>query len=145
MLTIFSAASAFILAYKADIASKVIASATYDVLKNTIDFSPLKERLSKFFKKDTDIDTYLETICSQESVNTSKPQRDIEDVFESVTGEKYNEEMFTEIKGWIKENESVLTQVSKMEFSNTNGFNIGVQNAKKNIINISGDYKPNQK
>jgi len=145
MLTIFSAASAFILAYKADIASKVIASATYDVLKNTIDFSPLKERLSKFFKKDTDIDTYLETICSQESVNTSKPQRDIEDVFESVTGEKYNEEMFTEIKGWIKENESVLTQVSKMKFSNTNGFNIGVQNAKKNIINISGDYKPNQK
>jgi hypothetical protein len=145
MFTIFSAVSAFVLAYKADIATKVIASATYDVLKNTIDFSSLKERIRKFFKNDTEVDTYLETICSQESVNTSKPERDIEDVFESVTGEKYNEEMFTEIKGWIKENESVLTQVSTMEFSNTNGFNIGVQNAKKNIINISGDYKPNQK
>ncbi|OXB10201.1 hypothetical protein B0A81_04115 [Flavobacterium plurextorum] len=145
MLTIFSAVSAFVLAYKADIATKVIASATYDVLKNTIDFSSLKERIKKFFKNETEVDTYLETICSQKSVNTSKPQRDIEDVFESVTGEKYNEDIFSEIKEWIKENESVLTQVSTMKFNNTNGFNIGVQNAKKNIINISGDYKPNQK
>ncbi len=145
MLTIFSAVSAFVLAYKADIASKVIASATYDVLKNTIDFSSLKERIKKFFKNDTEVDTYLETICSQASVNTSKPQRDIEDVFESVTGEKYNEDMFTEIKRWIKENESVLTQVSKMDFFKPNGFNIVLNTEKKNIINISGDYKPNQK
>ncbi|MET3029192.1 hypothetical protein ABXT06_21115 [Flavobacterium sp. UW10123] len=145
MITIFSAVSAFVLAHKADIASKVVASATYDIIKNTVDFAGLKKRLTNYFKNDSETDTYLQTICSSESVNVSKPKRDIEDTYESLTGQKFDDKIFEEISSWIKENESQLTKVSAMEFNNTNGFNIGVQNAKKNIINITGDYKPNKK
>lgn len=141
-ISIFSTVCAFLLAYKEDIASKVLASATYDVLKKTLDFSSLKERIKKYFKREDDVEKYLETICNTESKNKEKPYRDIEDSFEKLTGEKYESELFEELKKWIQENETQITSVSKMNFNNESGFNIGVQNAGKNIINIKGDYKP---
>ncbi|MHC0632869.1 hypothetical protein ACYE2N_00490 [Flavobacterium sp. MAHUQ-51] len=132
------------MAEKAGIASKVIASATYDGLKKVLDFSTLKSRISKFFKKEEDADKYIETICNTESKNSSKPFRDVEDCYEEVSGESYNEELYNEVKKWIEENQEQITKVSKMEFENEKGFNIGVQNAGKNIFNIQGDYKPHK-
>jgi len=140
--TIFSSVCAFLLAHKADIASKVIASATYDGLKKVLDFSSLKSRISKFFKKEEDAEKYLETICNAESKNTAMPYRDIEDSFEEITGEKFDSELYNEIKNWVEENQGQISNVSKMEFKNEAGFNIGIQNAGKNILNIQGDYKP---
>lgn len=142
MATIFSSVCAFLLAHKADIASKVIASATYDGLKKVFDFSSLKNRISKFFKKDEDADKYLETICNTESKNVSNPYRDIEDSFEELTGEKFDNELYNEIKNWVEENQAQISNVSKMELKNEGGFNIGIQNAGKNIFNIQGDYQP---
>ncbi|MFC5683593.1 hypothetical protein ACFPTQ_10485 [Flavobacterium sp. GCM10022190] len=144
METIFSSLCAFLMAEKAGIASKVIASATYDGLKKVLDFSTLKSRISKFFKKEEDADKYIETICNTESKNSSKPFRDVEDCYEEVSGESYNEELYNEVKKWIEENQEQITKVSKMEFENEKGFNIGVQNAGKNIFNIQGDYKPHK-
>ncbi len=142
MATIFSSICAFLLANKADIASKVIASATYDGLKKVLDFSSLKSRISKYFKKEEDAEKYLETICNSEPKNTSKPYRDIEDTFEEISGEKFDNELYNEIKNWVEENQGQISNVSKMEFKNEGGFNIGIQNAGKNIFNIQGDYKP---
>lgn len=142
MATIFSSICAFLLANKADIASKVIASATYDGLKKVLDFSSLKSRISKFFKKEEDAEKYLETICNAESKNSAKPYRDIEDSFEEITGDKFDNELYNEIKNWVEENQGQISNVSKMEFKNEGGFNIGIQNAGKNIFNIQGDYKP---
>lgn len=142
MATIFSSVCAFLLANKADIASKVIASATYDGLKKVLDFSSLRTKISKFFKKEEEAEKYLETICNTESKNIAKPYRDIEDSFEDITGEKFDNELYNEIKNWVEENQSQISNVSKMEFKNEGGFNIGIQNAGKNIFNIQGDYKP---
>jgi len=142
METIFSAACAFLLANKASIASKVIASATYDVLKGVLDFSSLKARIMKFFKNENDTEKYLERICDVESKNPSKPYRDIEDSFEELTKGKFDNNLYEELKKWIEENEKQIVRVSnisKMVFKNEGGFNIGVQNAK-NINNIQGDY-----
>lgn len=142
MATIFSSICAFLLANKTAIATKVIASATYDGLKKVLDFSSLKNRIKKFFKKDEDAEKYIETICNTQSKNEAKPYRDIEDSFEELTGEKFDNELFNEIKNWIEENQGQISNVSKMEFQNEGGFNIGIQNAGKNIFNIQGDYKP---
>jgi hypothetical protein len=142
MATIFSSICTFLLANKAAIASKVIASATYDGLKKVLDFSSLKSRISKFFKKEEDAEKYLETICNTESKNTTKPYRDIEDSFEEITGEQFDNELYDEIKNWVEENQGQISNVSKMEFKNEGGINIGIQNAGKNIFNIQGDYKP---
>lgn len=139
--TIFSSLCTFLLAEKAGIASKVIASATYDGLKKVLDFSTLKNRISNFFQKEEDTDKYIEIICNTESKNTSKPFRDVEDSYEEISGKPFNEELYNEVKKWIEENQEQITNVSKMEFKNEKGFNIGIQNAGKNIFNIQGDYK----
>jgi hypothetical protein len=65
----------------------------------------------------------------------------VEDSFEEITGEKFNNELYDEIKKWIEENQGQISNVSKMKFKNEGGFNIGIQNAGKNIYNIQGDYK----
>ena len=142
MATIFSSVCAFLLANQADIASKVIASATYDGLKKVLDFSSLKAKINRFFKKEEDAEKYLETICNTESKNIAKPYRDVEDIFEEMTGDKFDNELYDEIKNWIEENRGQLSNVSKMQFKNESGFNIGIQNAGKNIFNVQGDYKP---
>jgi len=142
MITIFSSLCTFLAAEKAGIASKVIASATYDGLKKVLDFSSLKKRISKFFQKEQDTENYIETLCNTEAINSSKPYRDIEDLYEKISGNPYNEELYNEIKKWIEDNKEQITHASKMEFKNEKGFNIGVQNAGKNIFNIQGDYKP---
>lgn len=142
MTTIFSSICAFVLAHKSEMTAGVIAHATYDGLRKVLDFSSLKTRIRKFFKKDEDIEKYLETICNRKAINNQKPLRDIEDSFEEVAGEKFDNELYNEIKKWIEENEGQITEVSKMDFKNESGFNIGVQNAAKNIFNIQGDFKP---
>lgn len=142
MITIFSSLCSFLLAEKAGIASKVLASAAYDGLKKVLDFTTLKNRIRKFFKKEEDIDNYIEVICNTESKNPSKPYRDVEDLYEEISGEQYNDQLYNEVKKWIEENQEQIINTSKMDFKNEKGFNIGVQNARKNIFNIQGDYKP---
>lgn len=142
METVFSSLCAFLLAHKADIASKVIASATYDGLKKVLDFDKLKRRISKFFKKEEEAEDYLKKLCTEPSKDPAKPHRDVEDSFEALTGAQFNNELFEEIKKWMEENQQSIVEVSKMDFKNESGFNIGVQNAGKNIYNIQGDYKP---
>jgi len=142
LATIFSTVCTFLLAKKADIASDLIASATYDGLRKVLDFSALKTRINKFFKKDEDAEKYLETICNTKPKNVAKPYRDIEDSFEELTGEEFDKELYNEIKKWIEENHASISNVSKMELKNEGGFNIGIQNAGKTIFNIQGDYKP---
>lgn len=141
-VTIFSALCTFLLASKSEIALHLIAHATYDGLKNVLHFAALKTRIKKFFTKEEDADKYLESICNKESKNISEPIRDIKTSYEELTGETFPNELYDEIKNWIVENADQITKVSKMDFSNIKGFNIGVQNAGKNIINIQGDYKP---
>ncbi|WP_306540546.1 hypothetical protein [Dysgonomonas sp.] len=142
METIFSGICDFILANKASIASSVIARATYDGLKKVLDFSSLKQRIKGFFQNEEEAEQYVEIICNEESLNTAKPYRDIEDSYEKLTGQVYREELYKEIEQWIKEHSEQIVNVSKMNFQNERGFNIGTQNAGNNIYNIQGDYKP---
>lgn len=142
METIFSGICDFILANKASIASSVIARATYDGLKKVLDFSSLKQKIKGFFLNEAEAEQYIEIICNEESVNPTKPYRDIEDSYEKLTCQVYNEELYKEIKQWIEEHSEQIVNVSQMNFQNERGFNIGTQNAGNNIYNIQGDYKP---
>lgn len=145
LTTIFSSICAYLMVNKGQIATSVLARASYDGLKKVLDFSSLKKRLKRFFKKESEVDEYIENLFSQSANNPTKPYRDVEDVYEQVTGNDFQSEIFDEIAEWIKKNSDQLIEVSKMQFGNKGGFNIGIQNAGKNIFNIQGDYKPNKK
>lgn len=143
-VTILSSLCTFLLAHKADIASKVIASASYDSLKGVIDFSDLKHGIKRFFIKEEDADKYVEALCNTEATNIKKPIRDLEDTYEEIAGQDFNDELYKEVKRWVESNENQLIATAGMQFKNEHGFNIGNQRAGKNIINIKGDYKPNK-
>lgn len=142
METIFSSICTFVLAHNAEIVSSVIASAAYDGLKKVLDLTSLKNRIKKFFPKKDDAEKYIETICNLEAKNIAEPCMEIKDSFEKLTGGNFDNDLYNEIKKWIEENKEQITNVSKMNFKNKGGFNIGIQNAGKNIFNIHGDYNP---
>ncbi|MBX2896828.1 MAG: hypothetical protein KF763_15385 [Cyclobacteriaceae bacterium] len=147
MITIFSALCAFVLEYKAEIASKIIANAAYDALKKVFDFKSLKGKIKKFFKKDKDADQFIKNICEIEPEDSKDPEIDLKSQYEKISGQEYSNELSELIKEWIKENKATISTINEMSFANKKGFNIGVQNAKKNIFNIQGDFiqKPKKK
>jgi hypothetical protein len=144
METIFASLCAFLVSEKGAIATSVIASGTYDMLKNTLSIVGLKERLTRFFSDDVKAESFVRELCQKQSSNSAKPYRDVEDLYELVAEEPYNEAVYEEIKSWIHENESSINSATQNKFSNQSGFNIGTQNAGKHIFNIQGDYKPNK-
>ena len=145
MITVFSALCDFVLEYKAEIASKVIASAAYDGLKKVLDFKGLINRLKKFFKSEKEAETYLKDICETGAINPSDPDQDLKNHYQELSGEKSVPELIDELKSWIKENQPTISSITEMNFSNQTGFNIGVQKAKKNIYNIQGDFTQKSK
>ncbi len=138
--TIFSSICAFLLAHKADIATKVIASATYDGLKKVINLSSLKDRIKKFFSKDDEAEKFLEIICTKEIIGNVPPIEAVNENYKALTGNQAETGLYNEIEKWIQENEGQIITIGKMDFKNKGGFNIGIQNASKDIYNIQGDY-----
>jgi hypothetical protein len=139
MSTVITAVCGFLLENQVAITSSLIASASYDAIKKTFNFSSLKEKISRFFVDEEQIEEYLRKICEEKSNNPHKPERDIEDIYENTTNCKYNSEIFEDIKEWVLENKNAINETINMNFSNESGFNIGVQNALE-IYNIQGNY-----
>jgi hypothetical protein len=143
--TLLATLSTFLYAHKADIASKVIASASYDVLKNSLDFSVLKNKLAKFFKKDQDGEKFIETLCEQKMTTDVEVDEEVKKVYESISGATFDQEIVTTIKEWLSENKGAIQRLDVVTNSNNSGgFNIGSQNAN-NIYNVQGDFNPDKK
>ncbi|WP_455508596.1 hypothetical protein [Butyricimonas paravirosa] len=139
MNTVIAAICGFLLENHAAITSSVIASASYDTIKKVFNFSTLKKKLARFFIDEKQVEEYLRKICEESSINSHKPERDIEDIYEETTNSKYNSEIFADIKKWVLENKDKINSSVNMDLKNESGFNIGIQNAQE-IYNIQGDY-----
>lgn len=140
MMTIFGAIVAFLVQEKAGIASKVIASATYDFLKKNLNFNGLKSKIGGLFKSEKDSDKFIEQLC--EKPVSDNFNNDIIALYSNVTGNTAPESLLKLIEEWIKENKESIENINNIQISNSSGFNIGVQNARRDIINIQGDYNP---
>jgi len=139
MNTVIAAVCGFLLENQASIASSVIASASYDAIKNMFNFSALKKKISRFFMDEKQMEEYIQKICEESSINPHKPERDIEDIYEATTKFPYHSEIFEDIKEWILDNKDMINSSVNMNFKNESGFNIGIQKAQE-IYNIQGDY-----
>lgn len=141
--TIFTALCSFFSEHSGDIASKMVASAGYDILKKSLDFKGLSQRIKKFFKNEAQADKLIEQICNNELPEDQQPEFALQTAFETLTNESYSPNLLSEIKSWIDENKEAIIQNSTNNFNNTSGLNIGVQQAKGNIYNVQGDYNIN--
>lgn len=141
--TILAGLYAFLNAHKEDIASKVIASATYDGLKKTLDFSALKKKLGSFFNKEEDSEKFIEAICSENIAAGVSAGDAVKQLYEQISGHQFNDQIISSIKEWFSESEVAIQNLTVVSNTgNSGGFNIGSQNAGRNILNIQGDYKP---
>jgi hypothetical protein len=141
--TILAGLYAFLNAHKEDIATKVIASATYDGLKKTLDFSALKKKLGSFFSKEEDSDKFIEALCNESITAGSSAGDALKQTYEQISGHPFNDQILASIKEWLSDSEGAINNLTVVSNTgNSGGFNIGSQNAGRNIYNIQGDYKP---
>lgn len=149
MASIFSSICEYIsandVAVGVSIGANIISNVAYDELKKRLDFSSLKNKINRFFTKEKDSDLFIEEICTKKAINLHKPDRDIEDCYETLTGNVYDKTLFKEIKNWIIDNKTAISNLSNIDKNNTKGINVGIQNAGNNIYNIHGNYILNKK
>jgi len=138
--TLFAALANFFDHHKGDIASKMAASAGYDILKKSLNFKTLAAKIKGYFKKEEQADQFIEQICNQPVQEGQDPQTALRNTFEKFTGEIFPTELLQDLKAWFADNRDVIQQTTTVSFSNTSGFNIGAQQAKGDIYNVQGDY-----
>jgi len=135
----------FFQAHDGDIASKMIASAGYDILKKSLDFKSLKEKLGGFFKKKEDQEEFVKQLCDTHTLDDTSTEDTVKSTYEKITGETFQPEIIALIKEWMSQQHSEIQNLNNITISHSSGFNIGVQNAQGNIFNVQGDYKINPK
>lgn len=124
------------------VAGDVVCKGSEKILKK------IREEFSKKFINDFETkeksEEFINEIYKLKSNSPNKPKRDIEDVFESITGNEPSDEIMLKIVEWIKENQQILNKVLKKE-EIFMGIKIGSQKANRDIINVQGDLTINNK
>ncbi|CAN5585832.1 hypothetical protein BH10BAC2_BH10BAC2_11260 [soil metagenome] len=138
--TLFAALADFFEHHKGDIASKMAASAGYDILKKSLNFKGLAAKIKGYFKKEEQVDQFIEQVCNQPIQEGEDPQTAIRTTYEKFTGDPFPPELMKDLKIWFADNREAIQQTTTVTFSQTSGFNIGAQQAKGNIYNVQGDY-----
>jgi len=138
-MTILSEIVAFLNQDPTGIASSVIASASYDFLKNTLNFKSLKTKIGKLFKSEKETEIFIRNLCERPASNNV--ESDIKALYQETTGSQAPLDIQSLLVDWLKENKHAIENINNIQISNSSGFNIGVQNAARDIINIQGDYR----
>lgn len=124
------------------VAGNVVCQGSEEVLKK------IKEGFSKIFINDFGTkeksEEFINEIYKLKSSSPNKPKRDIEDIFENITGNEPSNEVVLKIVDWIIENQQILNKVLKKEETFV-GIKIGSQKAKRDIINVQGNLTINNK
>ncbi|WEA00709.1 hypothetical protein [Mucilaginibacter sp. SJ] len=140
--TILAGLYAFLDVHKEDIASKIIASASYDILKKSLDFSALKRKLGSFFKKENDSENFVEALCNKQITADAEITQEVKQVYEEISGQKFDDQILKVVNEWLSDSKGAIENLNIVNNTgNSGGFNIGSQNAGRNIFNIQGDYK----
>ncbi|MGA4501066.1 hypothetical protein ACPC0Q_27310 [Bacillus bombysepticus] len=115
------------------VVSGVVANITYEGIKTLK--GKFKSKMAQFFKDDSQAENFLKLLGEEKVVNTTKPFRDIEDAYESITNNDMPKEFMETFKGWILENKNVFEELQ----SAAGSMNIQSQSAGRDIINIQGN------
>lgn len=102
-----------------------------------------KNKFLHFFKNEEEVDEYYNTIINKKSINSKKPNRDLEDIYEEITKNTFEPKFIEEIKEWVEDNKDILQNV--WTISGNKNFIIKEQNANRDIINVSGNVTINNK
>jgi hypothetical protein len=140
MTSLFTALASFFIAHKGDIVAKMAASAGYDLLKKGLNFKTLIQKLKSFFSKDSDSESFVRSICDSTLPKDGDPVNALQQNYRQLTGGDMPSEMLSVLQEWFEENQDAIAQINTVHIEQSSGIGVGVQNAKGNIFNITGDY-----
>lgn len=140
MNTILSSIYDFFIAHDGDMASKILASAGYDVLKNSVDFKSLKDKITKFFTKDEDVEKFISSLATSTLEANVKPEDAVKAKYEKLVGQPFEDEILESVKTWLTDNKEQIKTINVVSISNSSGFNIGTQTAGRDVVNVAGNY-----
>lgn len=115
-------------------ASAIIGGLTWDIAKQYI-VTPLKSKISRYFVDENQVQDYIQALCTKKLVNTKKPYRDVEDLYEEIAGKDFPDDLLEELKTFMIENSSKIDEMNK---EITAVFQIKEQHAGRDINNVSG-------
>lgn len=115
------------------LASAIAGGIVWDTIKLNL-YTPFKNKLGEYFKSEEESEKYFETINNSKSVNTKKPYRDIEDIYEEVTGNSIPDKFIEELKEFLIANKDKIEMLNqeKGDFTSLN------QRAERDINNVKG-------
>jgi hypothetical protein len=144
MTSLFAALASFFIAHKGDIAAKMAASAGYDLLKKGLNIKPLIQKLKRFFSKDSDSESFVRSIFDSTVSKDSDPVNALQQNYRQLTAGDMPSEILPVLREWFEENQDAIAQINTVQIEQSSGIAVGVQNAKGNIFNITGDYNINE-
>lgn len=100
-------------------------------------WKPLKNKILGFFDSPKEMDVFVKEISEVEAVNITKPDRDVEDIYEDIKGVPPCKELFNTIAKFFSENQDLLKQINATSNIESSGTTIFNQKAK-NIYNAQG-------
>lgn len=110
-----------------------------DVLKSCL-WSPLKNKLIQFFSSKKESEAFIDKIAQQPATNNAEPYRDIEDIYEEITGNNTAQELWLQMIECLKENSEQLKKACDLYTNmNSSQFYIGNQFNNGDVTNIGHD------
>lgn len=85
-----------------------------EIIKKCL-WTPLKEKIVKFFASDKEAQDFVEKISTQNCVNEHKPERDVEDVYEEMVNQLPDKELFETIANFFRDNQKLIEEANRME------------------------------
>lgn len=110
---------------------------SYDMFKHLS--QPFFLKLKSFFSNKTETEVFLKKLIECNSKNPSKPYRDIEDIYEEVTGKTLPNSMIDELKDWTVQNKEEISSI--INNISDNKLVINKQKAERDINIVQGVQK----
>lgn len=83
-------------------------------------YGSFKEKFNKYYDSDEQLERHFESMCNEEAANPKKPNRDIEDSYEKITGKEYVREFEEELKEWVLANKELFNDRENMAYISGN-------------------------
>lgn len=97
---------------------------------------PLKNKIINFFSSEKETDEFIEQLITTEAKNVQKPERDVEDLYETIKGETPSKSLFDSIAAFLCENQELIKQMNLA--SNSSSDTITYFQKAENIYNNKG-------
>ena len=100
-------------------------------------WAPLTEVVKRFFTSEQETKEFVKKISTKEANNIRKPYRDVEDVYEEMSGKESSEELYSAIEDFFKNNQKAVSDANLQRGQDVTYIGGTINNNDKGVVNVS--------